>query len=227
MQSTPIAVEGWVGVLLVLVAGSPGRGLVFGESAGFGLVLSLVNHVASVDGVPVNDVGCSEAPRAFWTCGAAVCLVCHVEIPRFVKPLTKGTKEPAVGDAVRARLARQRPSVRPGVVVPGRAAAIAQIMQRPAVAVADRLPRSLSRLGSFEGGDDEGGDAAAEDGADNDPWMHAKIEKVLEEGAVVRWATGAQSAVVEVAVVNGEGIEMRANLDLEAANENRHATFVA
>ena len=160
-------------------------------------------------------------------CGAAVCLVCHVEIPRFVKPLTKGTKEPAVGDAVRARLARQRPSVRPGVVVPGRAAAIAQIMQRPAVAVADRLPRSLSRLGSFEGGDDEGGDAAAEDGADNDPWMHAKIEKVLEEGAVVRWATGAQSAVVEVAVVNGEGIEMRANLDLEAANENRHATFVA
>ena len=61
MQSTPIAVEGWVGVLLVLVAGSPGRGLVFGESAGFGLVLSLVNHVASVDGVPVNDVGCSEA----------------------------------------------------------------------------------------------------------------------------------------------------------------------
>ena len=66
MQSTPIAVEGWVGVLLVLVAGSPGRGLVFGESAGFGLVLSLVNHVASVDGVPVNDVGCSEAPRAFW-----------------------------------------------------------------------------------------------------------------------------------------------------------------
>lgn len=61
-----IVVEGWVGVLFVLVVGLFGRGLVFGEFVGFGFVLSLVNYVVFVDGVLVNDVGCSEVLRVFW-----------------------------------------------------------------------------------------------------------------------------------------------------------------
>ena len=37
-----------------------------GESAGFGLVLSLANQVTSADAVPVKGVGCRDAPNAFW-----------------------------------------------------------------------------------------------------------------------------------------------------------------
>ena len=42
-------------------------------------------------------------------CGAAVCLVCHAEIPRYVAALKKGTKQPGVGDSVRAFSDGDRP----------------------------------------------------------------------------------------------------------------------